>query len=69
MAKFLASVTHDVVNNTLEVTFLKEVFSDDDPLVVEEHRRITTNYSSEQKEDLILKLGAKANKYINMANW
>jgi hypothetical protein len=69
MAKILSTVTHDVVNNTLEVTYLKEIFSDEDPLVVEEYRRITTNYSIEQKQAFIDKLGNKATKYINMANW
>lgn len=68
MDPFLAFVTHDTQNNTLEATWLQQVNDmDGNPL---EFRRVKSrNYSPEQKADFEADCGAAAAKYVTMAGW
>jgi hypothetical protein len=65
---FLAFVTHDIKNNTLEAVWLEEVFDSNGDL--QEYRRVKSrNYSSDQKEDFLADCGEIAAKYVVMAGW
>lgn len=60
--QFLASVTHDTKNNTLEATWLE--LTDDGYKRVKCH-----NYSVEQKSEFLADCGQIGEKYTVMAGW
>ena len=65
---YLAFVTHDTQNNTLEATWLQLVNDmEGNPL---EYRRVKSrNYLPEQKVDFETDCGPAAAKYVTMAGW
>lgn len=66
MAIYLAAVTHDIKSNTLEVTWLEEIF-DLDGILKELKRVKCRNYSSEQKDEF--NSDTDTTKYADMAGW
>ena len=67
MAIYLAGVTHDVKQNTLEATWLEET-------ATELKRHKVQNYSAEQKQDFLDALNTvgepvDGTKYVTMAGW
>lgn len=68
MQPYLAFVTHDTVNNTLEATWLQIVGGVDG--APEELKRVKCrNYSAEQKAEFEADCGAGSEKYTTMAGW
>lgn len=59
---YLASVTHDLLSNTLEAVMCENT----ETAIV---RVSCHNYSIEQKDQFIADLGAEAAKYIALAGW
>lgn len=59
---FLAYVTHDLTNNTLEATWLEANETGMTPV----KRR---NYSQEQKTEFLTDTGPDGQKYVDMAGW
>lgn len=68
MSVYLAFVTHDIVNNTLEATWLEPVTNSDGELQ-ELRRARCRNYSADQKADFIADCGEGADKYTTLAGW
>lgn len=65
---FLAFITHDLQNNTLEATWLEPVTNADGE--VQELRRVRCrNYSADQKADFLADCGDGADKYTTLAGW
>lgn len=66
MAIFLAAVTHEIKTNTLEATWLEEVFDMNNNLI--EYRRIKCrNYSPAEKAAFEADTGTTM--YTQMAGW
>lgn len=65
---YLAAVTHDLISNTLEATWLQQVLdADGNPL---ELKRVKCrNYSAEQKAEFEADCGPGSEKYTALANW
>lgn len=63
---FLKFVTHDVVNNTLEATWLEELFDESGNSIGFEVVKVL-NYSPEQKAEFIADTNGQ--KYADMAGW
>jgi len=65
---YLAAICHDIKSNTLEATWLEEVFNDNNDLI--ELKRVKCrNYSADQKDEFIIDCGADSQKYLTLANW
>lgn len=63
---FLKFVSHDVVNNTLEATWLEEVFDEGGNSTGFASVKVR-NYSSEQKAEFLADTNGQ--KYADMAGW
>jgi hypothetical protein len=59
---YLATVTHDILYNTLEALWLQ---SDG----VKLNRVKCRNFSKDQKEEFLSECGDVGQKYVQMANW
>lgn len=64
---YLAAVCHDIKSNTLEATWLIEVYEGE--TLVEIKRAKCRNYSPEQKDEFLTDCGVDGQKYIEMAGW
>ena len=64
---YVATVTHDIKTNTLEVTWLQEVIGEDNS-VLELKRVKNRNYSQDQKAEFEADVEDGA-KYTALANW
>ena len=65
---FLAFVTHDVNNNTLEAVWMDSVLDADGNLIKYENVK-NRNYSPDQKSEFIADCGDGSDKYTTMAGW
>lgn len=65
---FLAYVTHDTQNNTLEAVWLSPI-EDADGQLVRYERVKSRNFSPEQKEDFLSECGPESVRYTDMAGW
>ena len=68
MEPSLAFVKHDIMTNTLEATWMKQVFAENGELdgLLPTKRR---TYSSEQKAEFETDCGVGSDKYTLMAGW
>lgn len=64
---YVATVTHDIKSNTLEVTWFQEVIGEDNS-VLELKRVKNRNYSQDQKAEFEADVEDGA-KYTALANW
>lgn len=64
----LATVTHDIISNTLEALWLEEIKNETGELMGYERVKCR-NYSAEQKDEFLADCGAGADKYTTMAGW
>ena len=64
---YVATITHDIKSNTLEVTWLQEVIGEDNS-VLELKRVKNRNYSQDQKAEFEADVEDGA-KYTALANW
>ena len=68
MARYLATVTHDIKSNTLEATWLEEILGEEGQ--VQELARVKCrNYSADQKAEFLADCGEGAEKYTTLAGW
>lgn len=65
---FLAYVTHDLINNTLEAVWLNPVKGADGEVVAYDRIK-SRNYSPEQKDEFLADCGPDAEKYTRLAGW
>ena len=63
----LAAVCHDIKSNTLEATWLTEVY--DGETLVELKRTKCRNYSPEQKAEFLADCGEDGQNYVEMVGW
>lgn len=68
MAIYLAAVCHDIKSNTLEATWLEEIF-DGNGALKRLDRFACRNYSAEQKDDFLIHCADAGQKYVDMAGW
>ena len=65
---FLAFVTHDTKNNTLEASWLEPIFNQD--FEIDNYKVVKRrNYSPEQKSEFESDCGPGSSKYTTMAGW
>jgi hypothetical protein len=64
---YVATVTHDIQSNTLEVTWLQEIIGEDNT-VLELKRVKNRNYSQDQKSEFEADV-ENGDKYTTLANW
>jgi len=64
---YLAAVCHDVKQNTLEATWLTEIYDGD--TLMELKRSKCRNYPAEQKDEFLTDCGTEGQKYVEMAGW
>jgi hypothetical protein len=66
---FLAQVTHENINNTLEALWVEKVFAADGVTVLEFIPVRRHNFSPGQKDEFIADCGDAGQKYVTMAGW
>jgi hypothetical protein len=64
---YLSTITHDIINNTLEALWLEEVFDDEGVLTEIKRNKKCRNYSAEQKAEFEADTGTT--KYSELAGW
>ena len=68
MATFFKGAFYDEVNNTLEATWLAEVFDINNTLTGYQNVK-SQNYSAPQKAQFLADVGNAGQKYVIMAGW